>query len=290
MDCTWKGSLARRSRVWGWLARAVMCVVLGVAGFVALGASASADATLLEGWPTAQDEAILLDGGPTAEVAAGGLVLSLRVERGPYFLSELVAVKMTLSNRSLTTYTMQGTPRPNNCAQAVWIFLTGGEDPQYTLPVQGWIHCAPGTSTLLPGQTWTVETFLPLTASGAVTLTAHASFLGSSNDGPFAGRWPAVHLTVAPTIPPGRMIALDKSLPDQVTVTRPQEALAHLFAVYEMRCNDSYGMMIAAQFAWRPINGTILREPDCSGNGRVWTYAIGAPGYAVASGAYPPNE
>lgn len=288
MVSRWGGLMILRSPLWGWLARVVVGIGLALAGFVALRTSSS-------------PEALLPTGGPTAQVAAGGLVLSLRVAPGPYFLSELLAVEMTLANNSLTAYTAQGAPTPNNCSQTVGITLTGGEDPRYTPPSLGAIHCPFFSSTLKPGQTWTIVQMLPITASGYVTLMAQSNFLhmekeedGSTyvtgRDGPFAGRWPAVHLAVTPVISPGRTLTLDKSLPDQVTVTGPQGALAHLYAAYEMTCNDGYGVMVAAQIAWRPIGGTVLREPDCSGNGRDWTYGIGAPGYAIASGAYPPNE
>lgn len=293
MTSAWDDSMERRlqarwSRMWGWLARAVVCVVLAVAGIVTLRASSSA-------------EAILPEGGPTAQVAAGGLVLSLRVAPGPYFLSELLAVEMTLANNSLTAYTVQGAPTANDCGQTMGITLTGGQAPYYTPPVRGIGYCPGFSSTLKPGQKWSIVQMLPITASGYITLTAQSSFLhmekGADGStymtgaaGPFAGRWPTVHLAVTPAVPAGRTLTLDRSAPDRVTVTGPREAIAHLYAVYVMRCNDDYGMMVAAQVTWRPINGTVLREPSCSGNGRVWTYAIGAPGYAIASGAYPPNE
>ena len=76
-----------RSPLWGWLARVVVGIALAVAGLVALRAASSA-------------ESLLPAGGPTAQVAADGLVLSLRVAPGPYFLSELLAVEMTLANQS----------------------------------------------------------------------------------------------------------------------------------------------------------------------------------------------
>lgn len=282
------GSLVLRPHARGWLAQLIMCIVLAVAGIVALRASSNA-------------EAILPGGGPTAQVAAGGLVLSLRVAPGPYFLSELLAVEMTLVNRSQTAYTSQGVPTANDCDQTMTVALTGGEAPHYTPPVQGIGYCPMFSSTLKPGQTWTIVQMLPITASGYITLTAQANFLhmekgtdGSSymtgGDGPFAGRWPAVHLEVAPAIPVGRTLTLDRSLPDRVSVSGPQGALGHLYAVYDVTCHSSEGYTEAPGYTWGPMTGNVLTRVECPGKDVVWKYGIGAPGYAIASGAYPPNE
>ena len=182
------------------------------------------------------------------------------------------------------------------------ITLTGGQAPYYTPLVRGIGYCPGFSSTLKPGQRWTIVQMLPITASGYITLTAQANFLhmekgadGSTTyetggDGPFAGRWPAVHLAVTPVILPGRTLTLDKSLPDRVTVTGPQEALAHLYAVYDVTCHSDQGYTEAPSYTWRPMTGNVLTRAECPGNETVWKYSIGAPGYAIASGAYPPNE
>ncbi|MGZ6388444.1 MAG: hypothetical protein ACXWQZ_04195 [Ktedonobacterales bacterium] len=278
-----------QSPLWGWLARVVVGIALAVAGFVALRASSS-------------PEVLLPTGGPTAQVVAGDLVLSLRVAPGPYFLSELLAVEMTLANKSQTAYTVQGAPTTNDCDQTMGITLTGGQAPYYTPLVRGISYCPLlASSTLKPGQRWTIVQMLPITGSGYITLSAQSNFLHMENgaddstyvtggDGPFAGRWPAVHLAVTPRISPGRTLTLDRSLPDRVTVTGPQGALAHLYSVYDVTCHSDQGYTEAPSYTWRPMTSSVLTRAECPGNDTVWKYSIGAPGYAITSGAYPPNE
>ena len=36
-------------------------------------------------------------------------------------------------------------------------------------------------------------------------------------------------------------------------------------------------------FAWEPITTRVLDEHPCAGHYGTWSYAVGAPGYAVAS-------
>jgi hypothetical protein len=277
-----------RSPLWGWLARIVVGVALAVAGLVALRASSSA-------------EPLLPVGGPTAQVAAGGLVLSLRVAPGPYFLSELLAVEMTLANNSQTPYTSQGVPTVNDCAQTIGVTLTGGQAPYYTPLVRGSGYCPIlSSSTLKPGQRWDIVQMLPITASGYITLTAQSNFLHmekgadggtymTGGDGPFAGRWPAVQLAVTPVISPGRTLTLDRSLPDRVTVKGPQGALAHLYSVFDVTCHSDPGYTEVPSYTWRPKTSNVLTRAECPGNDVVWKYSISAPGNAIASGAYPPN-
>ncbi len=49
----------------------------------------------------------------------GGLEATLRVVPGPYFLSELLPVDITLTNHSHTTYQLEGFPVANPCDQAL---------------------------------------------------------------------------------------------------------------------------------------------------------------------------
>jgi hypothetical protein len=205
---------------WQWgRVRSRRAAAVGVAGVVVL---ALVGVFALRGSPgasTGADGAALTTGGPAATAAADGLTLSLRLSPGPYFLSELVAARMMLANGSDVAYQFQGVPETNDCDQAIGVLLAGGQEPRYTLPTQGFVSCPEISSTLEPGETWTVDQLLPLTASGDVSLTAQARFIVSGtdahgtafetgSDGPFAGRWPTLHLAVAPNVPAGRGISL----------------------------------------------------------------------------------
>lgn len=264
-------------------------IVLHVHPGVALGASGQDDLTV---------------GGPSATVEAGGLTLSLRLSPGPYFVGELVVARMTLANGTPASYILPGAPQANDCGQTIGAVMSGGVAPTYTLPTIGSVYCPFYTSTLHSGQTWTINQFLPLTASGNVTLTAQSSFMitttgadgttyETGSSGPFTRGWPTLHLSVAPTAPAGRTISLhlsSQSAPAVVTTTAPAAASAHLYNVYDVTCHTGgQSSEERPSLTWLPTGGTTLREPECQGYGEVWSYSVGAPGYAIASGKYPPN-
>jgi len=276
----------------------ICAILLTGAGFfvlhwhpgLALGASGADDLTV---------------GGPSATVEAGGLTLSLRLSPGPYFLGELVVARMMLTNRTPASYTLPGAPQANACGQTIDAALSGGVAPTYTLPTVGSVYCPFFTSTLRSGQTWTINQFLPLTASGSVTLTAQSSFMitttgadgttyETGSPGSFTRGWPTLHLSVAPVAPAGRTILLrlsSQSAPAVVAITTPQAAAsARLYDVYDVTCHQGgQASEELPSLTWQPTGGTILREPDCQGYNEVWAYSVGAPGYAIASGKYPAN-
>lgn len=245
-------------------------------------------------------------GGPSVTVTAGGLTSSLRLSPGPYFLGELVAVRMTLTNGSAASFTMAGALTPNDCSQALRVYLDGS-DPTYMLPTGGFISCPLFTSTLHAGQTWTINQLLPITVSGNVTLTARAVFENTTTGadgnsyqtggdgpfGPFGSHWPVLHVAVASTVPADRTISLrlsSQSAPAVVNITAPTAAQTHLYDVYNVTCSDSsQSYTERPSSTWQPVGGTTLREPNCPGYDEVWSYSVGAPGYAIASGKYPAN-
>ena len=277
-------------------------VVVGVAGVVVL---ALVGLFALRGSPDATvgpNGAALTAGGPVATAAADGLTLSLRVSPGPYFLSELVAARMTLANGSDRAYRLQGVPEMNDCDQALGVLLAGGQAPRYTVPTQGEVSCPDLSSTLHAGETWTIDQLLPLTASGEVMLTTQARFIVSGTDahgttfetggeGPFAGRWPEVHLLVAPSVPAGRTLslhAINVLSIHHVSIAAPEGARGRLFAIADVTCHRGGSEMTEMPgLTWRPVSGDTLDEPGCPGNDEVWSYSVGAPGYAIASGRYP---
>lgn len=273
------------------LARAIIlscAVVLALAGML-----------VLRGAPGSAGGSDVMADGPATQVTANGVTLSLRISSGPYFLSELVAVEMTLANGSGTSYHVQGAARATVCDAALWMMLSGGT-PGYTLPTRGFMSCPPITSELKPGDTWDVVEMLPLTSSGNVTLTAHVEFAvqavsadgqayQTTGAGPFAHGWPALHITVGTAIPAGRTISLHASnlaTIHTVSISAPETAREHLYSIFVTTCRDGQGGAAHISLAWQPT-GTMLTEPDCSGTDETWSYSVGAPGYAIASGKYP---
>jgi hypothetical protein len=275
---------------------------VGVAGVVVL---ALVGVFALRGSPgvgAGPNGAALTTGGPVAVATVDGLTLSLRLSPGPYFLSELVAARMTLANGSDVAYRLEGVPEANDCAQAIGVLLAGGQAPRYTVPTQGRVSCPDVSSTLQPGEAWTIDQPVPLTASGEVTLTAEGRFVVSGTDAhgtafetgseePFAGRWPVLRLTVAPGVPAGRVISLrpiNVLSIHRVSIAAPEGARGRLFAIADVTCHGGGSEMTESpRLTWRLVGGDTLDEPGCPGDDEVWSYSVGAPGYAIASGRYP---
>jgi hypothetical protein len=234
------------------------------------------------------ESAVASLGGPSASARAGGLQMSIAVSPGPYFLSELLEVQLTLANQSQTTYSVEGFLKPNYCASALWVGQSGGQPPAYQwpmLPILQSVKCALLPSTLAPGAHWSSVQFIPLTASGSVTLSAQAAFVASTGGvGPSTRGWPSVTIQVAPRVPANRTIALAAAT-GRLSISAPPGARAHLYYVYIVDCSQGGGTGEAAMSGyWQPISSTVLAEPNCSGTQERWRYSVAAPGYAIASG------
>jgi hypothetical protein len=133
---------------------------------------------------------------------------------------------------------------------------------------------------------------LPLTGSGHVTMTAGvgvsavmidaygAWHIGGATD-PFAGRGPALHLTVAASAPPNRTVGLWR-IGTHLIVIAPPQAVTHLVYVYTLSAG---GICWRGSLGWQPITTLVIEGPPliCSGGSAIWSYAVGAPGYAVTS-------
>jgi hypothetical protein len=277
------------SGLWSWLRLeagvAVVVVLAMIAGLLALRArSNSAVASL---------------GGPFASVEADGLQMSIAVPQGPYFLSELLEVQMTLANHGLTAYQVQGSPVPSYCDPALSVRQSGGQPPTWPQP-QGptipHLSCASVPTTLAPGEQWSLVQFILLTPSGRVTLSAQATFEtvvstepdGSTSStggvGPFTQGWPSVTIQVAPQVPVNRAIAL-VAADGHLTISAPPGARAHLYYLYIVSCSEDDGSSFGhTNGYWQPISSTVLAEPSCPGTQERWRYSVAAPGYAIASG------
>src|SRR5262249_22304885 len=137
--------------------------------------------------------------------------------------------------------------------------------------------------------------FVPLQASGPVTLSAHASFytivssepggsVATGGLGPFTQGWPALTIQVEPQVPANRTIAL-VGANGRLTVAAPPGARGHLYYVDLFICTQGDGTGYAVETAyWKPLASAVLAEPSCPGTHARWRYSVAAPGYAVASG------
>jgi hypothetical protein len=237
-------------------------------------------------------------GAPVTRMAqASGLDFEMQVTPGPYFLGELLKADLSLTNDSGTTYTLQGPSVAGPCGAAVYVYISDARSPQYQLPVDDMHSCPLMMSQLTPGQTITLHEFLPLSNSGTVTLQSGANFLktiagpdGSKSmtngPSPLDGRWPSLTIAAAATPPLDREITLQRE-GTQVQIDAPT-ALAQLFYIYTVTCNAFQGGTVGTgNYAWQPISTTTLHEPNCGDYGNQviqWSYAVSAPGYAIASG------
>ena len=249
------------------------------------------------------------DGSPTspvgtpviAHVQAGGLEFFMRITPGPYFLSELFAADLSLTNHTRTTFMLFGPSEAGPCGAALFLDMIGGSAPNYTLPVSDVHSCPPMRTQLKPGETLIIHQFTPLSSSGEITLTPGANFFHTQVDpdgsqsttpgkSPLDGHWPSIKIHVSSRVPIDRKISLQQE-GTQVQISAPAAARIHLYYIYNVTCDAFQGGTVGTgNFAWEPISTTILHQPDCGdyGNQNIrWSYAVSAPGYAIVSGQHP---
>jgi hypothetical protein len=239
----------------------------------------------------------VVEGPGMRMVQSGGLTFVMRFTPGPYFLGELLEADLSLTNASLTTYMLAGSKVASPCGAVVFVYMAGDLQPQYVLPVATMHSCPPFTSNLTPGETVTLHEFLPISNSGEVTLESGARFLQTFVDpdgiqnittgpSPLDGHWPSIILSVAATTPADRQLTVQRE-GALVRINAPRAALAHLYYIYTVSCNAFQGGTVkTGNFAWEPISTTSVREPDCGDSGNQviqWSYAVSAPGFAIAS-------
>jgi hypothetical protein len=243
----------------------------------------------------------------TRVAQSGGLYFVMQVTPGPYFLGELLQVDLSLTNHSLTTYTLAGSAGSGLCGGAIEVTTSGGTGPHYALPVSQVVPCPFESTALKPGETLTVHQLLPLPSSGEVTLQAGAEFLQSQTSlggaldlapshSPLDGHWPSLTLSVAQTAPLDRQITL-VPMGSTVQVSAPPSARANLYYTYNLDCNDPLndsqaGSGVTSLSGWDVLSNPLLKEPACGGGDDPsvrwssvrWTYAVGAPGFDIAAG------
>ena len=241
----------------------------------------------------------IVPNGPTATAEVKGIAMSLRLTpAGPYFLSELIAVDVSLTNHTHTSVHLDGPSQAGPCGSALGVEMTGGGPPHYELP-NATTHSCPwmGGTTVKPGQTLTIRQLLPLTESGNITLTGATKFLTATIEqgqrvitatpGPLDGHWPTIRLTVDPHIPANRALSLHRES-SLVYVTAPLAAHGHLLYLFNLTCSDQNGpgSTWTGNFVWEPLLGGVVHQPGCPGVRPRWTISVSAVGYAIASGSY----
>lgn len=242
----------------------------------------------------------------TFSTQKNGLKLSAAITPGPYFLSEMLGIELTLTNQSQNVI-YAGTPfKGSACGYFSGIVITGGHGPTYQLPISFDHSCPPGLSRgilLQPGKSITVHTYEPLLSSGALTVTAQIGLLQrTKNPAPgafqfqpidvFNEDWPATHIQVSSTIPDDRQLSLQQD-GDKVNITGPQAAQSDVVYAYGLGCGsmatgDATG---TGNYSWTKVAKSAApvsppQDDYCAGKKIVWTYAFAAPGYALTLGTF----
>ena len=281
----------------------VFQVLNSVAAVLVLGAIVGAALLLFSHGPHSEPASAGTNGTIlAAHSAAGGLEMSLYLTPGPYFLSEMLAADISLTNHTTKTFYV-GIPFVGSpCGYVTGITMTGGGAPHYTIPIATQHRCpfSSYATVLKPGQKLTVRKYLPLTDSGLVTLTAETPFFTkNANNGfpfsatttsPLAGHWPSIKINVNSRIPTDRQLSF-KIQGSHVTVTAPQGVQLHLLYLYGVSCQDFHdaGTTGTGNFAWEPISTNQVSVPGCPGKNVQWAFAFSAPGYATVVENYPPG-
>lgn len=170
----------------------------------------------------------------SVDVKWDGLEMSMKITPGPYFLGEIVAVDLSLTNHRQQTLRLGGTldgpeSSPFPCGSySLFPTQTGGTSPHYSLytePVQFIYSCpamfdpGPNQGTMLaPEKTVADHFYVLLTGSGDVTLLGEAYLyipgMGIQREGqhpgPLTGHLPVLHIHVASQVPADRMLSIQQ--------------------------------------------------------------------------------
>jgi hypothetical protein len=282
------GKVARRRRRWLLSASVVVVSLLVISALLFFQYFTS---TSVSNIPTGKPVGGPVSWGPLmfADTESNGLETMLRISLGPYFLSELLPVSITVTNHSQQNIMLGGGQAINTCDGAFGVSMSGGHEPHYDLPMGNFMmSCPPGMTTLDINKSLSVSGYVPLTSSGvgAVTLMGNAYALvpqqgntvNAPESQPLKEHWPSIAINVAAQIPSDRLISLN-ALGNSVLVNAPDNARSQLVYYFTVNCAHGSG----TTDAWFTLKGTSLGEPSCDDIFRHWIYSVSAPGYAIAS-------
>jgi hypothetical protein len=242
-----------------------------------------------------------------------GLEMSMGVTPGPYFLGELLAVDLSLTNHTHPQLLLRGNNdgseiHPCN-SYSLQPEQTGGTSPHYllytqTVPIIYACTAQKNGPTFIPGQTITDHFYVLLQSSGDVTLTGVALIFSEPGRNPdlLTGHLPTLHIHVAPQVPANRTLSLQQK-GSEVVIHSPQSGI-HLVNQTYILCqassnsSDLQNANPGGYTYWQPLSTNTLQRPACTNvsvwvNGKKtttqdiivqWKYAIGAVGYAVVQG------
>lgn len=236
---------------------------------------------------------------------AGGFEMTLSLTPGPYFLSELLAADISLTNHTDKTAYVGIPFVGSDGGYVTGIQVTGGGAPEYSISIAT-DHPSPGFNNTTPikaGQTLTVRKYLPLTNSGHLTLTAETTFYSSTAQSqnrfpkqitsPLDGHWPSVQIGVAAKVPANRTLSYQR-VGTRVFINAPTDAQHLLQYLYGVFCSDytDQGGTGSGNYGWQALQKNVVGEPGCPGKNVKWTFAFGLPGYAIAQGSvtFPGNS
>jgi len=248
----------------------------------------------------------------TVHTQANGLEATMRVTPGPYFLSEMLEVELSVTNHSHDTLVVTFLPEKSctsDLPALLTVMMTGGSGPsdkalQHNLAD----NLCPSLLGLIPRQLFPpnqtmhmLSKYVVLTNSGHITLTAliglakqvpgQSNSYGSlprslPNSDPLAGHWPSLQINVQARIPADRLIT-GQQKGTQVTIEAPPLVRSQLLYISILRCDLNWGPN------QNKLTTLILHQPPCDdymhGNPPnrfiKWTYIVYAVGYAVFSGS-----
>lgn len=234
---------------------------------------------------------------------AGGFEMTLSLTPGPYFISELVAVQISLTNQTQKTANV-GIPFVGSaCGYVTGVQVTGEDTPQFVIPIP-MDHSCPffvNSTPIKPGQTLTSVKYLPLTNSGHLTLTAGTQFYNKVISqslysfpkqiaSPLDGHWPTMSIDVASKVPANRTISYTRVGP-RVFINAPQP-VQYLYSVFCSDYNNDGGGTGTGNYGWQALTKNVVGEPGCPGKNVQWAFAFGLPGYGIVQGkvTFPGNS
>jgi hypothetical protein len=244
----------------------------------------------------------------TTQVTSNGLELTMSVTPGPYFLSELIAVDMSLTNQTQATIHLQsgnGLNQEFMCDPPLRATLTGGSIPKFSLwssqtPIMVACTTALLQTSLTPGQTITTRQFVALTVSGQNALTVELSspgFAETSLKDAFKANPLSMQLNVMASVPDDRNVLSLQRSGSAVQVTVSSSANLQLLDTSFITCQLTLGGVTqleprAGSIEWASLpmhtlnapDSSWLKDPETSCEKPQWIFDVGAVGYAIVTG------
>ena len=247
----------------------------------------------------------------------GGLDMTMQITPGPYFLSEMLRVDLSLSNHTNSTFLLQEQTKMDgtsnkSCPPPLKIVMAVGDhqsDSNLQNALAATISCNSSLETvqLQPAQTITSYQYIALTVSGPTTIIASATFQKTAlQDGviqivpdasPLQGHRPSLQIMVQAGVPSDRLISFYQQN-TLVNVIAPPAARGRLLymSVFDCDLGGGQSQHNGTEY-WISLRTMTIQKPQCGYStingtptpGKIlrWTYVVSAPGFAIVLGKYP---